>query len=87
MLLDSSDTAPLKAIDFGLAQPFEPEKLPLTDLGLEGTPWFMAPEMLSSNVTPACDIWAAGVMAFQLLTGHFPFDDKRKPFNPSVNAI
>jgi len=87
MLLDSSDTAPLKAIDFGLSQPFVPEQLPRDDLGLEGTPWFMAPEMLSSSVTTAVDVWSAGVMAHQLLTGDFPFNDRRNPFRPSVNAI
>lgn len=87
MLLDGSDTAPLKAIDFGLARPFHPEELPISDLGLEGTPWFMAPEMLRSEVTPACDIWAAGVMAYQLLTGVFPFDDKKNPYRPAVSNI
>jgi hypothetical protein len=30
---------------------------------------FMAPEALSSEVWPASDIWAAGVMAYQLLSG------------------
>lgn len=39
MLLDDSERSPLKAIDFGLAVPFDPEDLPRTDLGLEGTPW------------------------------------------------
>jgi calcium-dependent protein kinase len=39
MLLDESERSPLKAIDFGLAVPFEAADLPLTDLGLEGTPW------------------------------------------------
>jgi calcium-dependent protein kinase len=39
MLLDDSERAPLKAIDFGLAVPYDPEALPRTDLGLEGTPW------------------------------------------------
>ncbi len=47
----------------------------------------MAPEVLSSEVTPASDIWSAGVMAFQLLTGRFPFDDRRNPFNPSISKI
>lgn len=39
-LLASADpSARLKAIDFGLAVFFEEDKLPRTDLGLEGTPW------------------------------------------------
>eukprot|EP00879_Flechtneria_rotunda_P000430 GHRR01000524.1.p1 GENE.GHRR01000524.1~~GHRR01000524.1.p1 ORF type:complete len:787 (+),score=270.20 GHRR01000524.1:160-2520(+) len=87
MLLDDSDRAPLKAIDFGLATPFDPEDLPRRDLGLEGTPWYMAPEVLSSQVTPASDIWSAGVMAYQLLTGRLPFDDHRNPFAPSISAV
>jgi calcium-dependent protein kinase len=39
MLLSDAEDAPLKAIDFGLAVFFDPKALPLTDLGLEGTPW------------------------------------------------
>lgn len=48
---------------------------------------FMAPEQLSSKITPAIDIWAAGVTAHQLLTGRFPFDDKRNPYNPALTAV
>jgi calcium-dependent protein kinase len=36
--------------DFGLAVFFDPKQLPRSDLGLEGTPWFMAPEIMSSQV-------------------------------------
>lgn len=39
MLLSDEEGAPLKAIDFGLAAFYEPEQLPRTDLGLDGTPW------------------------------------------------
>ena len=39
MLLSDNARAPLKAIDFGLAVPFDPDGLPRGDLGLEGTPW------------------------------------------------
>ena len=35
----------------------------------------MSPEMLSSSVGPEADVWSAGVMAFQLLCGNFPFND------------
>lgn len=87
LLLNDDEQAPLKAIDFGLAVPFDPTALPLQDLGLEGTPWYQAPEVLSSKVGPQADVWSAGVMAFQLLTGRFPFDDKRNPFQPSVTKI
>lgn len=39
LLLSDDPNARLKAIDFGLAVFFEEDKLPRTDLGLEGTPW------------------------------------------------
>lgn len=48
---------------------------------------FMAPEVLKSAVEPASDVWSAGVMAHQLLTGRFPFDDKRNPGKPSISKI
>jgi serine/threonine protein kinase len=47
----------------------------------------MAPEVLSSQVLPASDLWSAGVMAHQLLTGRLPFDDHRNPFAPSISAV
>ncbi|GIL78391.1 hypothetical protein Vretimale_7737 [Volvox reticuliferus] len=87
MLLSGEERAPVKAIDFGLAAPFEPQQLPRTDLGLEGTPWYMAPETLRGEWSPGSDIWAAGVMAYQLLSGRFPFDDKKNPFAPAITAI
>ena len=47
----------------------------------------MAPEVLRSEVFPASDVWAAGVMAHQLLTGRFPFDDRTNPFAPSLSKV
>ena len=87
MLLSEAPDAPLKAIDFGLAAFFDPAKLPRTDLGLEGTPWFMAPEVLSSRVGPEADVWSAGVMAYQLLCGRLPFDDASSPEAPALSVI
>ena len=71
--------------DFGLAVFFDAGQLPRTDLGLEGTPWFMAPENLSSEFFPASDIWSAGVMTYQLLSGFLPFDDRRNRNNPALS--
>ena len=73
--------------DFGLAVFFDPDKLPRGDLGLEGTPWYMAPEMLSCQVEPASDVWSAGVMAYQLLSGRFPFDDWKNSRSPALSLI
>lgn len=77
----------IKAIDFGLAVFSEGPTVPRTDLGFDGTPWFMAPEVLSSQVVPASDVWSAGVMAYQLLSGLLPFDDKKCRHAPALSAV
>lgn len=53
MLLNDTDDSPLKAIDFGLAVFYDSKQLPRTDLGLEGTPWYMAPEVCCVAQTAA----------------------------------
>ena len=47
----------------------------------------MAPEVLNSQTFPASDIWSAGVMAYQLLSGYLPFDDVRNPNAPALSII
>lgn len=47
----------------------------------------MAPEVMSSEVYPSSDIWAAGVMIYQLLSGQMPFDDRRRPNSPALSVI
>jgi serine/threonine-protein kinase len=50
------------------------------DLGLTpegnilGSPHYMAPELLRSEVTPKIDIYSLGIVLFELLTGHAPFN-------------
>jgi hypothetical protein len=39
-----------------------------------GTVHYMAPEVTTGNYNRQIDIYAAGVMLFELLTGHVPFD-------------
>jgi len=87
MLRDSAEDSPLKAIDFGMAVFFDSGSIPRKDLGLEGTPWFMAPEVLQSEVWPKSDVWSAGVMAHQLLSGRLPFDDRKNPRSPAVSLV
>jgi serine/threonine protein kinase len=82
-----SSTELLCCADFGLAVFYDPNQLPRTDLGLEGTPWFLAPENLSSEFYPASDLWSAGVMAYQLLSGYLPFDDRRNRTSPALSQV
>ena len=67
-----------KITDFGLARPTEGGTT-LTQSGfLVGTPGYMAPEQAGGGdrralVGPATDIYALGVVLYQLLTGQLPF--------------
>jgi serine/threonine-protein kinase len=59
----------VKLLDFGLARP----DLGRTD-GLDGTPEYLAPERQDgAPASQASDIYALGVVFFELLTGHVPF--------------
>lgn len=71
LYLDQSRRSVLKAIDFGLAQAFEPGGRPLTVK--RGTPVYMAPEVVLQSYTEKADVWSAGVLGFQLLHGQLPF--------------
>ena len=39
-----------------------------------GTPHYMAPEIKNGNYGRSIDIYACGVILFEMLTGHPPFD-------------
>lgn len=44
------------------------------DHDVAGSPYWMAPEVIQRNpATTACDIWAVGVTAIELFTGHPPY--------------
>lgn len=70
ILLDTQGNA--RITDFGLVKESETN---LTADGMRlGTPAYMAPEQIQGmEVTPAMDIYALGVVAYEMLTGHPPF--------------
>jgi serine/threonine-protein kinase len=63
----------VKLTDFGVARL---ENSSMTHLGtMLGTPAYMAPEQFHGGaVDHRADIWAAGVLLYQMLTGEKPFD-------------
>ncbi|HYI11278.1 MAG TPA: serine/threonine-protein kinase [Thermoanaerobaculia bacterium] len=73
-------------LDFGLgkaflAQPEDRTQLALTKEGtLLGTPSYMAPEQLTGGaLSPATDVFAFGVLFYEMLTGVRPFSGETQP--------
>ncbi len=74
----------VKILDFGLAKVLRdasPDSatlaISLTEAGTAlGTPAYMAPEQaLGKEVDKRADVWAFGVLVYELATGHSPFHD------------
>jgi len=63
-----------KLLDFGNAR--SGKDAALTPKGMSaGSPFYMAPEQIKGETgTAATDIWALGVLSYEMLTGHLPFD-------------
>jgi serine/threonine-protein kinase len=67
----------LKVMDFGIARLVDPPKgQGLTEAGTSiGTPDYMSPEQLSgADVDARGDLYAAGVVLFECVTGRVPFE-------------
>ncbi|GMI70465.1 calcium-dependent protein kinase 24 [Hibiscus trionum] len=70
LLADESETAPIKAIDFGLSIFYESGER-FSDI--VGSPYYMAPEVLRRDYGEEVDIWSIGVILYILLCGVPPF--------------
>ncbi len=96
----------VKLADFGLAKNINSDSMNLTRTGqVMGTPVYMSPEQCrnTKNVTIKTDMYAIGVMLFEMVTGNPPFDHDNiydimtmhctkepkfpKRMNPEIKAI
>ncbi len=84
-IAQTEDGEVAKVLDFGIAQVQSKEQSVITKEGaLMGTPAYMAPEQVGGNrgeIGPWTDVYAMGVIAYEMLTGLSPFEDQ------SVTAI
>lgn len=79
LLLDATGTGRphLMLTDFGIAVPTDSPRMTTTSVVL-GTRGYLAPEQLAgADPAPGFDLYAAGIVAFQLLTGHKPDEIRR----------
>lgn len=68
----------VKVADFGVARMHVETADPIVTERVSGTAWYMSPEQASGRPTDSrSDLYALGVVMFEMLTGRVPFDGER----------
>ena len=73
LLYKEDDDSHIKLIDIGLAKRVIPNEVMNKP---NGTPYYIAPEVLKGSYTTQCDVWSMGVIMYIMLCGKPPFGGK-----------
>lgn len=82
-----------KLLDFGIAKILDPDLIhesisPTASMLRMLTPDYASPEHIEgSEVTPESDVYSLGVLFYELLTGHKPYDLTRKNLNELTRIV
>jgi serine/threonine protein kinase/tetratricopeptide (TPR) repeat protein len=76
-IIETSDRV-IKIVDFGLAK-LASEARPSLTSSIIGTPAYMSPEQATGeSLDQRIDLWSLGVVFYELLTGHIPFQGENE---------
>jgi len=75
---DKKKDSKLMLIDFGMAKIVEWRKYYKR---MNGTPYYIAPEVLDGRYNESCDMWSLGVILFIMIFGFPPFFDQNENKN------
>lgn len=73
LLKFKDDPSSIKLIDFGLSRKLTEGEMLSTP---NGTPFYLAPEIIKGNYNHLCDNWSLGVVMYVMLSGSPPFYGK-----------
>ncbi|MDQ3369945.1 MAG: serine/threonine protein kinase [Myxococcota bacterium] len=74
LFADPGSAYPLRVIDWGVARQGAAGRFTLEGMTF-GTPSYMSPEqILGRDIAPPCDLYSLGVIAYEALAGHLPFE-------------
>jgi calcium-dependent protein kinase len=72
LFLNTSDDSLLKLTGFKYSEVCPNEDHKMT--AFNGTPYYIAPDVLAGKYNMKCDIWSAGVVLYLIITGEPPFN-------------